>query len=55
MPGFPVGQVRWVLNTRAHFDHSMADDLFRGKGTVLSKPVELTVLGTQLGQEAERA
>lgn len=30
--GFSPKRVRWVLNTHAHFDHSMADGLFRRQG-----------------------
>lgn len=30
--GFSPRRVRWVLNTHAHFDHSMADGLFRQQG-----------------------
>lgn len=30
--GFSPQQIRWVLNTHAHFDHSMADGLFQQLG-----------------------
>jgi glyoxylase-like metal-dependent hydrolase (beta-lactamase superfamily II) len=30
--GFSPDKIRWVLNTHAHFDHSMADGLFRKLG-----------------------
>jgi glyoxylase-like metal-dependent hydrolase (beta-lactamase superfamily II) len=30
--GLQSNAIRWVLNTHAHFDHSMADGLFRDRG-----------------------
>lgn len=30
--GLPGREVQWVLNTHAHFDHSMANNLFRARG-----------------------